>query len=90
MARLRNHRRSESDTRDQMNFTQTAFFVLLAFALASVAITTRTEIRKLIILGCSFVFYGWWDWRFSRPRSCVDNDRFSGRPAHRVRSAKRR
>jgi D-alanyl-lipoteichoic acid acyltransferase DltB (MBOAT superfamily) len=47
-----------------MNFTQTAFFVLLAFALASVAITTRTEIRKLIILGCSFVFYGWWDWRF--------------------------
>ena len=47
-----------------MNFTQTAFFVLLAFALASVAVTTRTEIRKLIIVGCSFVFYGWWDWRF--------------------------
>ena len=47
-----------------MNFTQSAFFVLLAFALASVAVTTRTEIRKLIILGCSFVFYGWWDWRF--------------------------
>ena len=47
-----------------MIFTQTEFFFLLAFAIAAVAITTRGEIRKFIILGCSFVFYGWWDWRF--------------------------
>jgi|SRR6476660_2857139 len=47
-----------------MNFTQSAFFVLLAFAIAAVAVTTRGDIRKVIILGCSFVFYGWWDWRF--------------------------
>src|SRR5262249_58980866 len=47
-----------------MNFTQSAFFVLLAFALAAVAVTSRGDFRKVIILGCSFVFYGWWDWRF--------------------------
>src|SRR5262249_24299266 len=47
-----------------MIFTQFAFFVLLASAIAAVAVTARVEIRKIIILGCSFVFYGWWDWRF--------------------------
>src|SRR6478736_7807778 len=47
-----------------MIFTQFAFFVLLAFALSAVALTARAETRKFIILGCSFVFYGWWDWRF--------------------------
>src|SRR5262245_31872212 len=47
-----------------MIFTQFAFFVLLAFALSAVALTARAETRKIIILGCSFVFYGWWDWRF--------------------------
>jgi len=47
-----------------MIFTQFAFFVLLAFAIVAVAVTARSEIRKLIILGSSFVFYGWWDWRF--------------------------
>src|SRR5262249_16025595 len=47
-----------------MNFTQSAFFGLLAFAIAAVAVTRRSDIRKIIILGCSFVFYGWWDWRF--------------------------
>jgi len=47
-----------------MNFTQSAFFVLLAFAIAAVAVTRRGDIRKIIILGSSFVFYGWWDWRF--------------------------
>jgi len=47
-----------------MIFTQTEFFFLLAFAIAAVAITARDDIRKIIILGCSFIFYGWWDWRF--------------------------
>jgi alginate O-acetyltransferase complex protein AlgI len=47
-----------------MIFTQFAFFVLLAAAIVAVAVTGPRVIRKTIILGCSFVFYGWWDWRF--------------------------
>lgn len=38
-------------------------FFLVVFA-ASWAARGTPEIRKLFLLGASYFFYGWWDWRF--------------------------
>ncbi|MBI1383931.1 MAG: MBOAT family protein [Rhizobiales bacterium] len=35
-----------------------------AVFLASWSLRTRLEPRKWLLLGASYVFYGWWDWRF--------------------------
>ena len=40
-----------------------AIFFVSVFA-ASWALQTRTEARKWLLLIASYVFYGWWDWRF--------------------------
>ncbi|GMV63149.1 MAG: alginate O-acetyltransferase [Parvibaculum sp.] len=38
-------------------------FFLVVFA-AGWAVRDAPEIRKLLLLGASYFFYGWWDWRF--------------------------
>ncbi|HET8729473.1 MAG TPA: MBOAT family O-acyltransferase [Alphaproteobacteria bacterium] len=40
-----------------------ALFFLAVFA-AAWAARNRPEARKLLLLGASYVFYGYWDWRF--------------------------
>ena len=47
-----------------MNFTQLSFFVLTGIALFAVAATNHSRFRKYVVLTASFIFYGWWDWRF--------------------------
>jgi len=41
-----------------------ALFFLLVFAI-SWELRTRPESRKVFLLGASYVFYGYWDWRFT-------------------------
>ena len=38
-------------------------FFLIVFA-ASWAVRGWPEARKLLLVGASYFFYGWWDWRF--------------------------
>lgn len=40
-----------------------ATFFILVFA-ASWALKSRAEARKWLLLVASYIFYGWWDWRF--------------------------
>ncbi len=47
-----------------MIFTNTAFFVLMALVLLLYWRQVGNTQRKLILLVASYVFYGWWDWRF--------------------------
>jgi alginate O-acetyltransferase complex protein AlgI len=47
-----------------VNFTQLSFFVLTGIALFAVAATNHSGFRKYVVLTASFIFYGWWDWRF--------------------------
>lgn len=48
-----------------MSFTSGAFFVLMAVFMASWPFARRVRrIRWAAITAASFVFYGWWDWRF--------------------------
>ena len=37
---------------------------LLAFALAYYLVRNRLRLRNLLVVFASYVFYGWWDWRF--------------------------
>jgi alginate O-acetyltransferase complex protein AlgI len=47
-----------------MIFSTATFLVFLAILLAAVALA-RSEIqRRVLVFVASFVFYGWWDWRF--------------------------
>ncbi|MGD9658187.1 MAG: MBOAT family protein [Methylocystis sp.] len=41
-----------------------ALFFMLVFALAW-ACASRATLRKAFLLGASYFFYGWWDWRFT-------------------------
>ncbi|MGE0194425.1 MAG: MBOAT family protein, partial [Methylocystis sp.] len=41
-----------------------AIFFMLVFALAW-AFASRATSRKALLLGASYFFYGWWDWRFT-------------------------
>ena len=37
---------------------------LLAFCLAYYLVRNRLRLRNLLVVFASYVFYGWWDWRF--------------------------
>jgi len=41
-----------------------AIFFMLVFALAW-SFASRATLRKALLLGASYFFYGWWDWRFT-------------------------
>lgn len=47
-----------------MNFVSVAFFVFFAILLCLQSLIRSANIRQLILLAASYVFYGWWDWRF--------------------------
>ncbi len=48
-----------------MSFTDGSFFVLLvAFMVLWPCVRTRAQPRWIALTLISFVFYGWWDWRF--------------------------
>jgi alginate O-acetyltransferase complex protein AlgI len=47
-----------------MIFSSTPFLVFLAVLLALVAVLRNELHRRAVIFAASFVFYGWWDWRF--------------------------
>lgn len=44
--------------------TATFAFFFFAVFVASWALRERMAWRKLLLLAASYVFYGWWDWRF--------------------------
>jgi len=45
-------------------FTSPIFLLFLALVLAGHWALAGLRSRKLFLLGASYVFYGWWDWRF--------------------------
>lgn len=47
-----------------MNFVSIAFFVFFVAVLVTQFAVRSSRARQLILLGASYVFYGWWDWRF--------------------------
>jgi len=47
-----------------MIFSSVPFLVFLACLLAIVSIASTEAQRRVLIFVGSFVFYGWWDWRF--------------------------
>ncbi|PCH45230.1 MAG: membrane-bound O-acyltransferase family protein, partial [Hyphomicrobiales bacterium] len=40
-----------------------AIFFTLVF-IAAWALKEKNKWRKWLLLGASYIFYGWWDWRF--------------------------
>ncbi len=47
-----------------MNFISLEFAFLLILVLLLVCLVKQSNIRKLILLAASCLFYVWWDWRF--------------------------
>lgn len=48
-----------------MLFPTTVFAIFFALVFwASWSLSGRLEVRKYVLLGASYVFYGYWDWRF--------------------------
>ncbi|GHU54236.1 alginate O-acetyltransferase [Spirochaetia bacterium] len=47
-----------------MAFSSITFFVFFAIVLAAMILTKPRKARHIILLIASYVFYGWWDWRF--------------------------
>jgi len=47
-----------------MIFSTATFLVFLAIVLVAVALARNELQRRITIFVASFVFYGWWDWRF--------------------------
>ena len=49
-----------------MLFNSTTFFVFLiiVFAVYWKTVNYKNETGKLVLLISSYIFYGWWDWRF--------------------------
>ncbi len=47
-----------------MIFSSIEFFVFLALVLAGLSLSRRESLRRNLLLAASYVFYGWWDWRF--------------------------
>ena len=45
------------------NSTEFAFFMLIVFC-AYWLFRSSCRIQNLLLLGASYLFYGWWDWRF--------------------------
>lgn len=47
-----------------MNFVSIVFFEFFALVLLSQVIVPSSRARQALLLVASYVFYGWWDWRF--------------------------
>jgi alginate O-acetyltransferase complex protein AlgI len=47
-----------------MLFNSGSFFFFLLLLLPAYWLLPSNFLRKLLLVGGSFVFYGWWDWRF--------------------------
>ena len=47
-----------------MNFVSIAFFVFFAVVLGLQLVLRQSRLRQLTLLVASYIFYGWWDWRF--------------------------
>ena len=47
-----------------MNFVSIAFFAFLPLTLLSQIVLRPVRLRQIALLAASYVFYGWWDWRF--------------------------
>ena len=47
-----------------MSFVSIAFFVFFGLVLLSQIVLRSGNARRLVLLAASYVFYGWWDWRF--------------------------
>ncbi len=47
-----------------MIFSSIEFFVFLALVLLGLGLLRKEEGRRNLLLVSSYVFYGWWDWRF--------------------------
>src|SRR5438105_4732406 len=47
-----------------MLFNSSIFAVFLAVVLLGHWTLTGRRARNLLLLGASYLFYGWWDWRF--------------------------
>src|SRR5699024_3830062 len=47
-----------------MSFASAPFLVLFAAMLAAQLLVRPSRARQWILMAGSYVFYGWWDWRF--------------------------
>lgn len=47
-----------------MNFVSIAFFIFFAVVLGLQFVLKSVRLRHVSLLIASYVFYGWWDWRF--------------------------
>lgn len=47
-----------------MSFNSIAFFVFILILFPVLRSTTNYKFRKMELLLASYIFYGWWDWRF--------------------------
>ena len=47
-----------------MSFVSVAFFVFFALVLLTQLVLRSSRARQVALLAASYVFYGWWDWRF--------------------------
>ena len=48
-----------------MSFTSAAFLIFLPVVFALYWLTRRSvRLQNSVLLAASYVFYGWWDWRF--------------------------
>lgn len=48
-----------------MSFDSLSFFVFLVIVFGLYWLTARNlRIQNLLVVVASYVFYGWWDWRF--------------------------
>ena len=46
------------------NSIEFAVFLIVVFLLYWLAFNQRVRVRNLFIIAVSYLFYGWWDWRF--------------------------
>ena len=46
-----------------MIFSSVEFLGFLALLLLALALTRREGARRNLLIGASYVFYAWWDWR---------------------------
>src|SRR5258708_21273882 len=47
-----------------MLFNSGSFLCFLLLVLPTYWLLPSNSLRKLLLVGASFVFYAWWDWRF--------------------------
>lgn len=46
------------------NSIEFAFFFPIVFAIYWFVFNRKTKLQNIFLLGSSYIFYGWWDWRF--------------------------